>query len=230
MIDHVSKTIPLSSGQGRLIILEDNDAVLTMVRKSRAPLLRHVTRTHRVDLDWCLERLREDDGIYMRYINTKQQIADMLTKGSFSAHQWNALLSLANLGYFASEVQKPKHRHLTPNKPIHPHTQPQTNHSTRRDAAIKKKNITLKTHPIKSVANKALCIKACSYLFAQLVPPLRSRLQQRTMNLASTSRKKVLTCLVPQPQLPNISYNAKHDMVYDIAQRQFTFTLHGQHF
>ena len=69
MVDNVSRTIPLSSGQGRLLILEDNDAVLTMHRKSRAPLLRHVTRTHRVNLDWCLERLREDEGIYLRYIN-----------------------------------------------------------------------------------------------------------------------------------------------------------------
>ena len=85
MVDNVSRTIPLSSGQGRLLILEDNDAVLTMHRKSRAPLLRHVTRTHRVNLDWCLERLREDEGIYLRYINTKQQIADILT-GDHLAH------------------------------------------------------------------------------------------------------------------------------------------------
>ena len=102
LVDNVSKTIPLSSGQGRLIILEDNDAVLTMSKKSRAPLLRHVTRTHRVCLDWCLERLREDDGIFVRYIHTKQQVADILTKGQFSAQQWNVLASLANLGHHTS--------------------------------------------------------------------------------------------------------------------------------
>jgi hypothetical protein len=33
----------------------------------------------------------------MRYVNTKFQIADLLTKGSFSSHQWNALCELAQV-------------------------------------------------------------------------------------------------------------------------------------
>ena len=41
--------------------------------------MRHVPRTHRVDLDWLFERLREDPGISIRHVGTKNQIADMLT-------------------------------------------------------------------------------------------------------------------------------------------------------
>ena len=80
------------------MVLEDNGAVRTMNKKSRAPLLRHVTRTHRVNLDWCLERLREDDGIYLRHVNTKMHIADFLTKGSFAISNWKSLCNLAQTG------------------------------------------------------------------------------------------------------------------------------------
>ena len=57
--------------------------------------MRHVQRTHRIDLDWLFERLRDDNAISMRYVNTKQQLADILTKGSFSETLWNQLTKLA---------------------------------------------------------------------------------------------------------------------------------------
>ena len=38
------------------IPFEDNAGVVQMVNKGRSPNLRHVTRTHIVDLDWLLER------------------------------------------------------------------------------------------------------------------------------------------------------------------------------
>ena len=34
----------------------------------------------------------------MKYVNTKQQLADMLTKGSFTAAQWAHLCQLFSLG------------------------------------------------------------------------------------------------------------------------------------
>ena len=42
--------------------------------------LRHTSRTQRVCLDWLLERLREDGGICLRYVKTKDQTADIFTK------------------------------------------------------------------------------------------------------------------------------------------------------
>ena len=34
----------------------------------------------------------------MRYVNTKDQIADLLTKGAFTAAQWNQLCNVASVG------------------------------------------------------------------------------------------------------------------------------------
>ena len=97
-VDYVPPNQPVSSGAAKLVILEDNDAVIKMCLKGRSPNMRHVPRTHRVDLDWLFERLREDPGILMRYIHTLEQIADILTKGVFTVAQWSVLCKLAQLG------------------------------------------------------------------------------------------------------------------------------------
>ena len=54
-VDYVPCTMPLSSGLGKCIIFEDNDAVIKACIKGRSPAMRHVGRTHRVDLDWLWE-------------------------------------------------------------------------------------------------------------------------------------------------------------------------------
>ena len=54
-VDYVPCTLPMSSGLGRCIIFEDNDAVIKQCIKGRSPAMRHVARTHRVDLDWLWE-------------------------------------------------------------------------------------------------------------------------------------------------------------------------------
>lgn len=69
-----------------------------MVYKGRSPAMRHVLRTFRVDLDWLFERVRVDPGMFMKYVNTTKQLADMLTKGSFTAAQWAELCQLFSLG------------------------------------------------------------------------------------------------------------------------------------
>ena len=66
--------------------------------KGRSPNMRHVSRTHRVDLDWLWERIREDPGIYIKDVGTKEQIADVFTKRSFLSDQWSKLCRLAQIG------------------------------------------------------------------------------------------------------------------------------------
>ena len=68
-----------------------------MIIKGRSPALRHVVRTHRVDLDFVCECIRDDRGVTIRFISTKQQIADMLTKGQFTGAQWQHLMRLAQI-------------------------------------------------------------------------------------------------------------------------------------
>jgi hypothetical protein len=95
--DYVPPSLPKSSGLGKLYTLEDNDAVIKMTIKGRSPNLRHVGRTHRVDLDWLFERIRKDPGIFIKFVGTKEQSADILTKGSFTADAWIALTNLIML-------------------------------------------------------------------------------------------------------------------------------------
>ena len=87
-VDFVSSNIPISSGRGKLVILEDNDACIKMCLKARSISMRHVPRVHRVDVDWLLEKIFTDTGINIKYINTKAQIADIFTKGSFTETTW----------------------------------------------------------------------------------------------------------------------------------------------
>ena len=66
--------------------------------------MRHVSRTHRVALDWLFDRINMDSKIQIKYIDTKNQLADILTKGSFTRDEWNHLLNLFNISHFSSTV------------------------------------------------------------------------------------------------------------------------------
>ena len=74
--------------------LENDDAVIKMTVKTRSPAMRLVQRTHRVDLDWLFERFLQDDNVNIKFVGTKYQLADILTKGSFTAQSWRDLLAL----------------------------------------------------------------------------------------------------------------------------------------
>jgi hypothetical protein len=50
-IDYVKPNIDTNHPKARLLIMEDNDGVIKMCIKGRSPNMRHVGRTHRVDLD-----------------------------------------------------------------------------------------------------------------------------------------------------------------------------------
>ena len=64
--------------------------------------MRHVFRTHRVALDWLFDRINLDPKIQIKYIDTKNQLADILTKGNFTRDEWNHLLTLFNISHFSS--------------------------------------------------------------------------------------------------------------------------------
>ena len=64
--------------------------------------MRHVFRTHRVALDWLFDRINLDPKIQIKYIDTKNQLADILTKGNFRRDEWNHLLCLFNISRFSS--------------------------------------------------------------------------------------------------------------------------------
>ena len=82
-VDYVPTNTLSSQGESQLYIFEDNEAVIKMIIKGQSPTIGHVSRTHRVALD------------------TNNQLADMLTKSSFTRDEWNHLLRLLNMMSFS---------------------------------------------------------------------------------------------------------------------------------
>ena len=56
-IDCVPSNVQSSHQEALLYVFEDNEAVIKMIMKGRSPTMRHVSRTHRVSLDWLFDRI-----------------------------------------------------------------------------------------------------------------------------------------------------------------------------
>ena len=78
--------------------------MIKTIMKGRSPTMRHVSRTHRVALDWLFDRINLDHQIQIKHIDTKNQLADILTNGNFTRDEWNHLLCLFNISHFSSTV------------------------------------------------------------------------------------------------------------------------------
>ena len=83
-------------------VFEDNEAVIKRIIKGRSGTMRHVSKTHRVALDWLFGRVDLDSKVQIKYIDTKNQLGDILTKGNFTRDEWNHLLCLFNISLFSS--------------------------------------------------------------------------------------------------------------------------------
>ena len=75
-IDSVPSNVQSSRQEALMHVFEDNEAVIKMIIKGRSPTMRHVSRTHRVALDWLFDRINLDSKIQIKYIDTKNQLAD----------------------------------------------------------------------------------------------------------------------------------------------------------
>ena len=93
-IDSVPSSVQSSS--------QDNEAVIKMIIKGRSPTMRHVSRTHRVALDWVFHRIDLDPKNQIKHIDTKTNSLTLLTKGHFTRDEWNHLLCLFNISHFDS--------------------------------------------------------------------------------------------------------------------------------
>ena len=56
--------------------------------------MRHVSRTHRVDLDWLFESINLDSDMCVRYVLVNQQIVDIAATSSFTRDKWNELTTV----------------------------------------------------------------------------------------------------------------------------------------
>ena len=101
-VELVPWNVRFSHQEALLYVFEDNEALIKMIIKGRSPTMRHVSRTHRVALDWLIDRINLDPKIQIKYTDTKNQLADMLTTGNFTRDEWNHLLCLFNISHFSS--------------------------------------------------------------------------------------------------------------------------------
>ena len=90
-VDVIPSNVQSSHQDALMYVFQDNEAVIKMIIKGRSLTMRHVSRTHRVSLDWLFDRISLDPKIQIKYIDTKNQLADILTKGNFTRDEWNHL-------------------------------------------------------------------------------------------------------------------------------------------
>ena len=58
-----------------------------------------------VAVDWLFDKINLDHKIQIKYVDTKYQLADILTKGNFTRDEWNnpfICSKSASLAYFAA--------------------------------------------------------------------------------------------------------------------------------
>ena len=59
-VDSIPSNVNSSYQEALLYVFEDNEAVIKVIIKERSLTLRHVSRTHRVALDWLFDRINLD--------------------------------------------------------------------------------------------------------------------------------------------------------------------------
>ena len=82
-----------------LEIMEDNEATLKIVKNSGSAKLRHVSRTHRVNLASVYEQI-EDPNIELVYVKSAEQAADIFTK-ALAPQNWDHALNLIGVRQLA---------------------------------------------------------------------------------------------------------------------------------
>ena len=76
-------------------VCEDNTATIQVVQKGYSAKLRHITRTHKVNLG-SLSEVFEDGQVNLRFTETAKQCADVFTK-ALEANKWPNALDLMQL-------------------------------------------------------------------------------------------------------------------------------------
>ena len=78
-----------------LEVCEDNTATIQVVQRGYSPRLRHITRTHKVNLG-SLAEFFEDEYNRLQYTETSQQCADVFTK-AVEASKWQNAIHLLRM-------------------------------------------------------------------------------------------------------------------------------------
>ena len=82
-VECVPSKVQSSHQEALLCVFEDNEAVIKMILKGRSLTMRHVSRTHRVTLDWLFDRVKLDTTIQIKYMDTKKPTRRHANQGQF---------------------------------------------------------------------------------------------------------------------------------------------------
>ena len=78
-----------------LEVLEDNEATIKIVRKGYSAKLRHISRTHRVNLA-SVKEIFENPRMILNYVGTLEQASDIFTK-ALEPQKWGAAINMIHL-------------------------------------------------------------------------------------------------------------------------------------
>ena len=101
-IDSVPSNVQSSRQEALLYVFEDNEAVIKMIIKGKSPTRDIFPGPTELRLIRCSIELTLDPKMRIKYIDTKNQLADIWTKGNFTRDEWNHLLTLFNISHFSS--------------------------------------------------------------------------------------------------------------------------------
>ena len=71
--DSVPSNVQSSRQEALLYVFEENEAVIKMFLKERSPTMRHVSRDHKVALDWLFDRIKLDPKIQIKQVHRHQK-------------------------------------------------------------------------------------------------------------------------------------------------------------
>ena len=102
-IDAVPSNVQSASQEVLLYVFEDNEAVIKKIIKGKKPYNETCFQNPQ-SCAWFVIRPNQFGlkKIQIKYIDTKNQLADILTKGNFKRHEWNHLLCSFNITHFIS--------------------------------------------------------------------------------------------------------------------------------
>ena len=89
-VDFVSSNVQSSNQEALLYVIEEKEAVIKMIMGERRPTMRHCFQNPQ-SCSWLVvwsNQLGPKNPNHMYWIDTKNQLADMLTKGSFTRDEW----------------------------------------------------------------------------------------------------------------------------------------------
>ena len=100
-VDRVPSNVQFSQQEPLLYVFEDNETVIMMIIKGRSPDNDMFPEPTELLLIGCSIESTRTPKSKSNTLTPKTQLADMLTNGNFTRHEWNHLLYLFNISHFS---------------------------------------------------------------------------------------------------------------------------------